>query len=69
MVYTHLRKESFRRRTYNKLKLKKYVLCRILKKILDNAYVLEIPEEFEISSTFNVVELYRYEEGLTSGEE
>ena len=46
--------------------MKKIGLCRILKKISDNAYVLELPEELDISPTFNVVEFYKYEEGLAS---
>ena len=49
--------------------MKKICLCKILKKIVDNAYVLEFPDELEISSTFNVTNLYLYEEGLTSGSE
>ena len=54
---------------HNKLKLNKNGPCQIHKKISDNAYVLELSEELKIFSMFNVADLYKYEEGLTSREE
>jgi hypothetical protein len=59
----HLRKERFPRGTYKKLKYKKIGSCRILKKIFDNAYQLELSDKFDISPTFNVVNLYEFHEG------
>jgi hypothetical protein len=53
----HLRKERFTRGTYNKLKYKEIELCRILKKIYDNAYQLELPDKFDISPIFNIVDM------------
>ena len=44
LVYRNMRKEIFPQWTYDKLKLKKTALCRILKKISDNNYVLEFTE-------------------------
>ena len=34
-----------------------------MKNISDNAYQLELPEKFDISPTFNVVDLYEFHEG------
>jgi hypothetical protein len=51
----HLRKEIFPRGTYSKLNYKKIGPCRILRKISDNAYKLELLEDFDISPIFNVL--------------
>jgi hypothetical protein len=63
LVLAHLRKESFLRGTYNKLKMKKIRPCRVLRKFGENAYEIELPDGIGISPIFNVVDLYPYRAG------
>ena len=46
--------------TYKRHKLKKYGPCKIIKKINDNAYIIEILEIMAISCTFHVRDIYGY---------
>ena len=66
-VLAHLRKDRFRRGTYNKLRLKKIRPCKILRKFGENAYELELPEDVGISPIFNISNLYPYREYGTIG--
>lgn len=60
---SHLRKEIFRKRECNKLKMKKIGPSRILKFFSTNAYELELPMGIGISPVFNVVYSYPYQYG------
>jgi hypothetical protein len=58
MVYLH--KGRLPAGTSGKMKNKKYGPCKIIKKINDNAYVVDILDNLAISSTFNVADIFEY---------
>lgn len=57
MVYLH--KESYLRGTYHKLKFKKIEPYKIDKKIGNNAYLVDVPKDLNISPIF-IPNLYDY---------
>ena len=60
----HLRKERFLVGTYNKLKMKKFGLCKIVKKDDSrNAYEVELAIKLNISLVFNISDLIEYCKG------
>jgi hypothetical protein len=60
LILVHLRKERFPRGTYNKLKMKKIGLCKVIRKFGANTYDIELPDGVRISLILNVTDLYPY---------
>lgn len=60
LVMVYLQKNRFPTGTYKKLKAKKLCPFPILQKQGDNAYILDLPSNLHISSTFNISDFYEY---------
>ncbi|GKE40781.1 RNA-directed DNA polymerase [Tanacetum coccineum] len=60
LVWIHLRKERFPAARFGELKPRGDGPFRVLKKINDNAYKIEIPGHYNVSATFNVTDLSPY---------
>jgi len=55
-----LRKKRFPQRRKSKLRPRADGPFEILEKIIDNAYKVELPGEYRVSATFNVINLSPY---------
>jgi hypothetical protein len=60
LVWLHLRKERFSELRKSKLMSRATTPFKILSKINDNAYKLELPPEFGVSLSFNISDLRPY---------
>nr|GEW77610.1 RNA-directed DNA polymerase [Tanacetum cinerariifolium] len=60
LIWIHLRKERFPAGRFGKLKPRGDGPFRVLKKINDNAYKIELPGHYNVSATFNVADLSPY---------
>ena len=58
----YLKKETFPKGNYNKLKLKNIGPCKVLRKFSANAYEIELPFDLQISPIFNVSYLYPFKD-------
>ncbi|GJU60539.1 RNA-directed DNA polymerase [Tanacetum coccineum] len=60
LVWIHLRKERFLGGHFRKLQPRGDGPFKVLKRINDNAYKIELPGHYNVSATFNVGDLTRY---------
>lgn len=67
-VMVYLRKEIFLVGTYNKLKMRKFGQCKILRKFdFGNVYEVELLKTLGIAPIFNIADIYELHEGQSSG--
>ena len=70
-MWLHLSKDRFPKQKKSKLSPRGDGHFKVLKRIKNNAYRLELPEEYEVNVTFNVVDLIPFacgtnDEAITS---
>jgi len=55
--------EKYPQGNYKKLQPKKIGPCKILKKIIENPYLIELSEDLDISPVFNAADLHSHSAG------
>jgi len=60
LVMVHISKERTPAGTYSKLQARNHGPFKILKKINDNAYVIDLPDNYNMSKSFNVCDIRKY---------
>lgn len=60
LVIAYLLKGRYPKDTYHKFKSKMIGPCKFIKKIGGNAYLVDLPDDLNISPIFNVADLYDY---------
>ncbi|GJS71410.1 RNA-directed DNA polymerase [Tanacetum coccineum] len=63
LVWIFLRRERFPQRRFGKLQPRADGPFRVLQRINDNAYKIDLPGRYGVSATFNVADLSPYTEG------
>ena len=58
-MMAHLQRNRFPS-IHTKLEKRKYGPFRVAQEINDNAYVVQLPDNWNISHTFNVADLFKY---------
>lgn len=66
LVCVHLCKDRFLTKNYGKLKPRTVGPFRIFKKIGENAYMDDLPADYEVSNSFNIADLFRLHEEDTN---
>jgi hypothetical protein len=66
LVWIHLRKERFPKQCKSKLMPRGDGPFRVIAKINDNAYKIDLPPNYGVSNTFNVADLLPYTSEDTS---
>nr|GFB92228.1 putative reverse transcriptase domain-containing protein [Tanacetum cinerariifolium] len=69
LVWIFLRRERFPQRRFGKLQPRADGPFRVLQRINDNAYKIDLPGHYGVSGTFNVADLSPYTEGDELGDD
>jgi len=60
LVMVHISKDRVPAGTYSKLKPRNHGPFKILRRINDNIYVIDLPKEYNMSKSFNIFDIRKY---------